>query len=59
MANITATQSKNKYNGKAYDHIHLFVYKGEKDLIKQAAGSVGMSVNSFIRQAILEAIKKV
>ena len=54
----TSAAVKNRYNEKAYDRINLTVPKGEKEVIKAHAESMGESVNAFIYRAITEAIKK-
>ena len=46
----------NKYISKAYDRINLTVPKGQKELIKSHADSMGESVNGFIQRAIDEAM---
>lgn len=42
----------NKYKEKNYKRIPLDVRKDQAELIKQAADTLGMSVNGFIKQAI-------
>lgn len=37
-----------------YDRVSFFVPKGNHEVIKKAAASAGVSVNSFIQSAILE-----
>ncbi len=51
----SSVQSKasNKYRNKSYDRLELAVYKGEKDLIKAYASSLGMSVNNYIRSLLV------
>ncbi len=44
----------NAYIAKAYDRINLTVPKGQKELIKAHADSLGESVNAFIQRAIEE-----
>ena len=43
---------QNKYIEKTYDRINLLVAKGEKEIVKAAADSAGMSVNAWINEAI-------
>lgn len=43
---------KNRYNAKAYDRITLIVKKGDKDIIKQRAAALGVSVNEYITKMI-------
>ena len=40
-----------------YDRIALFVPSGNHEVIKKAAASAGVSVNSFIQSAILDRLK--
>ena len=54
----TSTQSKQKYNEKAYDRISLTVKKGQKDVIKAHAESKGMSLNGYINHLIDEDMKQ-
>ncbi len=53
-----ATRAQNKYISKAYDRINLIVPKGDKEKIKESAERAGVSVNSFINNAIQEKIEK-
>lgn len=48
----TSTESKRKYNNKAYDRITLCVKKGMKDELKAYAESIGMSLNGYLNQLI-------
>lgn len=48
----------NEFISKAYDRINLTVPKGQKDIIKAHADSIGESVNAFINRAIAEAMRK-
>ena len=43
---------QNDYISRAYDRINLTVPKGQKDIIKAHADSMGESVNGFISRAI-------
>ena len=52
-----ATRAKNKYNAENYERISLSVPKGEKNMIKAHAESMGESVNGFINRAIENQIK--
>lgn len=55
----TSWQSKQKYNNKAYDRIHLTVPKGEKEIIKAHADKYdNKSVNGFIQRAIKETMQR-
>jgi len=37
-----------KYNAKNYDRILLKLFKGERELVKEKAASLGMSVNAYL-----------
>lgn len=47
-------RANEKYNAKAYEQIQVRVKKGQKAIIQTHAESIGMSVNSFINEAITE-----
>ena len=47
-----------KYNASNYERIELRVDKGQKQVIKDHADSMGESVNGFINRAISETIKR-
>ena len=51
---ISKAQQKavHKYVKNNYDRIELTVPKGQKDIIKAAAESVGESLNIYVRNAI-------
>ena len=53
-----STKAQNKYIEKKYDRINLVVPKGEKDLIREHAESMGESVNGFIQRAIKETMER-
>ena len=46
------TKYKRQYARNAYDSITVFVPKGEKEIIKTRAVSLGLSMNEYIKQAI-------
>ena len=48
----------NRYIRRNYDRIELTVPKGQKDIIKEAADSVGESVGMFIRKAIEQRMER-
>ena len=49
----SATRAKNKYNAKAYDHVHVTLYKGKKEAIDAIYKERGFSSrNEFIQAAI-------
>ena len=54
----TSSAVKDRYNAKAYDEIKVRVPKGQKDIIKAHADSMGESVNAFIGRAIDEAMER-
>ena len=47
-----------KFEAKKYDHIMLRVPKGDREKIQAAATACNLSVNSFIRTAINEKIRR-
>lgn len=49
----TSTTAKAKYNAKAYDQLRVLVYKGERDIIKTYAESIGKSLNGYINDLIV------
>lgn len=51
-------QAVNRYMAKAYDRINLTVPKGRKDVIRDHADRLGVSVNAFIQRAIDETIER-
>ncbi|WP_088187529.1 Arc family DNA-binding protein [Desulfosporosinus sp. FKA] len=52
------TKANRKYNEKAYDRVALTVPKGQKEVIKDFAEKNGLSLNSFINEAIQEKMSK-
>lgn len=48
----TSTASKNKYNVKSYEKLYVFVKRGQKEIIKARAESVGLSVNGYVNEII-------
>ena len=46
------TKYKRQYARDVYDNITIFVPKGEKEIIKARAASLGLSMNEYIKQAI-------
>ena len=53
-----ATRAKNKYNDKAYDRLNINVPKGDRELIKAVADSMGMSLNTFVTRLIYRELGK-
>lgn len=48
----TSSESKNKYNKKAYDRISVMVPKGKKDIYTRIAQSKGLSLNGYINKLL-------
>ena len=48
----------NRYVAANYDRINVTFKKGEKELIKRAAGRAEKSVNAYIVDAVREAIER-
>ena len=51
-----STSYKNKYNLEKYDRINVTVNKGDKEKIKARADELGMSINSYIKELIMNDI---
>lgn len=58
MVSSAQKRATAKYEQKKYDKILLRVDKGEKNIIKDYAKKQGESVNSYIKKAIFERIKR-
>ena len=54
----TSTASKAKYNAKAYDRLAITIKKGERDIIKAYAESIGKSLNGYINDLIVSDMNK-
>lgn len=54
----TSTSSKAKYNAKAYDRLAITIKKGERDIIKAYAESIGKSLNGYINDLIVSDMEK-
>ena len=54
----TSTSSKAKYNAKAYDRLEITIKKGERDIIKAYAESIGKSLNGYINDLIVSDMKR-
>ena len=52
------TDYKNAWLAEKLDRINLTVPKGKKEIIQKLAADLGLSVNTFINQAIDEQIQK-
>lgn len=57
MGGRTSSESKAKYNAKAYDRINIAVPKGHKEEIQAEAERRGQSVNKFINDLIDAALE--
>lgn len=55
----TSSQSKNKYNRKAYDRISVMVPKGKKDIYTEIAKSKGLSLNGYINKLLNENLEEI
>ena len=57
---VTKAQQRatNKYIAGNYDRINLTLSKGQKEIIKTHAESMGESVNGFINRAIDETMER-
>ena len=59
MSFMSKEKKRNQYayDKKAYDHIHLQVPKGKKQLIQDIAEKQGKSINGYIKEAIMSKIE--
>ena len=57
---VSKAQQKavNKYMAANYDRINLTIPKGQRDIIKAHADSLGESINAFIGRAITETMER-
>lgn len=46
------TRASNKYQAKTYDRVALLVRKGDREVIKAYAESLGKSLNAYINDLI-------
>ena len=53
MMSEAKKKANRKYNEKAYDQLKIVVKKGEKDIIKAYAESIGKSLNGYINELII------
>lgn len=53
----TSSESKNKYNKKAYDRINVMLPKGKKEVFVKIAQSKGLSLNGYINMLLNENLK--
>ena len=54
----TSSESKNKYNAKAYDKVSVMLKKGQREIIADYASSQGLSLNGYINKLISEDMGK-
>ena len=54
----TSSAVKNKWNAENYDRVNLTLTKGQKDIIKAHADSMGESVNAFIGRALTNQMER-
>lgn len=47
------TKAKHKYNAKSYDSLLVYIKKGYKEYIKIQAEKANVSMNEYVRDAIL------
>lgn len=53
-----ANKAKRKYNDATYERIPLDVKKGLKAVYKEAAEAAGISLNSYIQEAMKEKMER-
>lgn len=53
-----ANKAKRKYNDANYERISLDVKLGLKSVYKEAAEAAGMSLNSYIQEAVKEKMER-
>lgn len=58
MNRKSSTEAKKRYNKKHYDRLTLIVKKGKRNLIKTAATRKKMSVNKYIKTAVLKQMEQ-
>ena len=51
-------KANRKYNEKAYDQLKIVVKKGERDIIKAYAESIGKSLNGYINDLIVTEMER-
>lgn len=51
------TVANNKYNMSAYDRLAVNVKKGQRDIIKEYAASIGETTNTLINRLLAAEIK--
>ena len=58
MLSEARKKANQKYNEKAYDQVKIMVKKGERDIIKAYAESIGKSLNGYINDLIVSDMEK-
>lgn len=48
----------NEYNKASYDRVSLMLKKGQKELLQSVSKSKGETLNTYIRKAIEDRLKK-
>ena len=55
---LARQKANDKYMSEKIDSISVYVPKGQKDIIKSAAASAGISMNQYIVEAINDRLQK-
>lgn len=50
-------RASRKYNENNYDRLYITIGKGKKEIIKEKAQSMGMSVNEYVVKLIEESLE--
>ena len=58
MMSEAKKKANRKYNEKAYDQLKIVVKKGERDIIKAYAESIGKSLNGYINELIISDMER-
>ena len=58
MLSEARKKANQKYNEKAYDQVKIMVKKGERDIIKAYAESIGKSLNGYINDLIVSDMER-
>ena len=58
MMSEAKKKANRKYNEKAYDQLKIVVKKGERDIIKAYAESIGKSLNGYINDLIVSDMER-
>lgn len=49
--------AKNRSDLKAYDRLHIVIPKGAKKILRRAADREGVSLNAYVKAALLEKLR--